>query len=189
MPKPVRRTESSIRDGRQLLADLIDFLGTYMVMTRRLLLVAATWVIAAWLIDVWDRFPHMAVSSPGMRSGKTTFLKLLQGVTPNPYLTPNASAAAIYRLIESEDPKPTFLIDESQSLGRLGSESAEVLRELFNSAIDKNAKVIRCAGDAHTVVAYSLFCPKVLAFNGDLDAVLADRCLPIRLSPIPSNRD
>jgi len=168
-------------EGPRPITDVVAFLRKYMVMPNELYIVVAAWIIAAWLSEVWDRFPHLAITSPLKRCGKTTLLKLLKWLTPNPCLTPNASAAAIYRLIESKDPKPTFLLDESQSINFEGSEAALVKRELFNSGIDRDAVVLRCQGNDHEVVELSLYSPKVLALIGDLDDTLADRCLPVRL--------
>jgi hypothetical protein len=71
------------------------------------------------------------------------------------------------------------LLDECQSVSRLGSETAELQRELLNSSISKGEGATRCVGKTHTPRKFSTFCPKVLAMIGEPDAVLADRCLPI----------
>jgi hypothetical protein len=145
------------------------------------LLVTVAWVLAAWLADKWDRFPHLAVTSPEKRCGKTLYLRLLELLTPNPYNTANISPAAIYRLIELR--KPTLLLDELQSMRRRGSEASEVVRELFNAGIDRNAKVLRVGGEGRDQIQeFSVYSPKVLSLIGDLDNVLADRCLPIRMT-------
>ena len=85
--------------------------------------------------------------------------------------------AALYRLVESEG--ATLLLDEAQSLGRRGSESSEVVRELFNAGIDRNAVVTRCAGKDYEPTDYAIYSPKVMALIGSVDGVLADRCLAI----------
>jgi hypothetical protein len=101
-------------------------------------------------------------------------------VTPRAHATPNISPAAIYRLIEMV--QPTLLFDEAQSMNRRGSESSEVIRELFNASIDRNAKVIRCGGANHDKIeSFSVYSPKVIALIGNVDGVLADRCLPVEL--------
>jgi hypothetical protein len=146
------------------------------------ILVVASWVMAAWLTDVWDRFPNLAVTSPEKRCGKTRLLELLGMITPNARHTANISPAAVYRWIEQSDPKPTLLLDEAQSIQRRFSESSEVVRELLNAGIDRNAKVVRMGGEHFDEVRdFSVYCPKAIAAIGDFDGVLADRCLPIRL--------
>jgi hypothetical protein len=143
-------------------------------------LVIAAWVAAAWLSDKWDKFPHLAITSPEKRCGKTTLLSLLTPVVPRPLDTTNISPAALWRVVVQR--QPTLLLDEAQSLARRGSESAEVLREVFNASIERNAKVIRCAGPNHDIVDFPIYCPKVIALIGSLDGVLADRSLPVEVS-------
>jgi hypothetical protein len=142
-------------------------------------LVVAAWIVAAYLIDNWDRFPHLAITSPEKRCGKTLLLDLLYLLAPRPRYTTNISPAALYRLVEKE--KPTLLMDESQSLSRRGSEASEVIREILNAGIGRNSKVTRCAGENHDVEEFSVYSPKVFALIGEPDAVLADRTLPVPL--------
>lgn len=154
------------------------YLATYVVITRQEILVIAAWVLASWLVEVWDRFPHLAVLSPEKRCGKTRLLTLLEWITKTPYNTPNASPAVVYRLIQNK--RPTLLLDESQTLSRRGSETAEVLKELLNAGIDRGAKVLRCGGKRFDKIEeFSIYSPKVIALIGELDGVLADRCLPV----------
>ncbi len=158
-----------------------NFLASYIVAPGPSVLVAATWAVAAWLAPNFDRFPHLAITSPEKRCGKTRFLQLLEQVVPNPYNVANISPAAIYRLIQHASPL-TLMLDEAQSLVRRGSEASEVIRELFCAGIDRNARVIRCGGSQMDEVReFPIFCPKAIAMIGELDGVLADRCLSVRL--------
>jgi hypothetical protein len=92
----------------------------------------------------------------------------------------NISPAAIYRLVKKE--RPTLLLDEAQSIVRRSSEASEIIRELFNAGIDRNACVVRCGGkQMDEVYEFPIYSPKVIALIGELDGVLADRCLPVRL--------
>jgi hypothetical protein len=144
------------------------------------LLVISAWTMAAWLISIWDKFPHLAISSPEKRCGKTLLLDLLFLIVPRGRYTTNVSPAALYRLIQAE--RPTLLMDESQSISRRGSEAAEVVRELLNGGVGRNARVLRCGGDRYEQIQeFSVYCPKAFALIGAPDAVLADRCLPITL--------
>ena len=172
------------RDGRDFsgypepLRDAMNFLADYVVLPESSVLVIAAWVIAAWLADVWDRFPHLAITSPEKRCGKTLLLELLFPIVPRPLYTTNISPAALYRAVQRD--KPTLLMDESQSISRRGSEASEVIREILNAGIGKNARVIRCGGANHDEIhEFSVYSPKVFALIGDLDGVLSDRCLPV----------
>ena len=159
-------------------AEVEAFLSEYIVVPESSRLVIAVWIAAAWLAAKWDRFPHLAITSPEKRCGKTRTLQLISLLSPNAVNTTNISPAAVYRLIELK--KPTLLLDEAQSISRRGSESSEIIRELLNAGIDRNAKVLRVGGEKNDqVVEFSVYSPKVIALIGELDGVLADRCLPV----------
>ncbi len=178
-----RRVRRDSRGGPPPLPAVEKFLSDYIVLPKQEMLVTSLWTIAAWIADVWDRFAHVAVTSPEKRCGKTRLLQLLALLTPNARHTSNISPAAVYRWIEQTKPKPTLLLDEAQSIQRRFSESSELLRELLNAGIDKNAKVVRMGGERYDEVKeFSAYCPKAVALIGDLDGVLADRCLPIRMT-------
>jgi hypothetical protein len=162
------------------LDEIETFLSKYVVLSRMEILVVSTWILASWLASLWDRFPHLAITSPEKRCGKTLLLHLIELVTRSAYNTTNISPAAVYRLIESR--QPTLILDEAQSISRRGSETSEILRELLNAGIDRNAKVLRVGGkDRNEIQEFHVYSPKVIALIGKLDNVLADRCLPVSM--------
>lgn len=175
------------RDGRAflgvcegVLGEVARFINGYVDMPPSSVLVSAAWIVASHLTDVWDKFPHLGITSPEKRCGKTTLLDLFNLLCVRPRYTSNISPAALYRLIEKE--RPTLLMDEAQSLGRKGSDTGDTVRELLNAGIAKNAKVIRCSGEKFDEVSeFTVYGPKVFALIGNLDPILADRCLPVRL--------
>jgi hypothetical protein len=164
-----------------ILGDVCKFLNDYIVLPPTNDTIIAAWVVGAWAADAWDRFPHLAISSPEKRCGKTRLLQLLANITPRASYLCNISPPALYRLIEQEH--PTILLDEAQSLQRLDSEVSQVFRELLNAGIERGATVVRCDGKGRTrLVRFSVYGPKVVATIGRLDGVLADRCLPIYMT-------
>jgi hypothetical protein len=153
------------------------FLRHFIVLPPDLLLVVSAWVMAAWLMDIWDRFPHLAITSPEKRCGKTRLLALLELLVPNPCSTCNITLAALCRVVELE--RATILYDEAP-LGQGVAGFTNGMRDLLNAGIDRNATVRR-ADSGGGVRKYSIYSPKVIALVGKLDSILADRCLPVDL--------
>jgi hypothetical protein len=160
-----------------LLGRVYAYLADYVVLPEPVLLAVSAWVLAGYLADLWDRFPHLGITSPEPRFGKTRLLELLEPVCRQGWLLTNVSPASLYRRIALD--RPTLLLDEAQCLGRRGSEASEVLRELFCGGISKGAKVSRCVGLDHAPTDFPIYCPKALALIGSLDGALADRSLPV----------
>jgi hypothetical protein len=166
--------------GERLLSFLEGFLQRYIILPQGAALTISTWLLAAWSIDKWDRFPYLLVHSPTKRCGKTRLLSALSWLCPRPLNAANISAAALYRAVEQF--QPTLLIDEAQWLTRRGNESAEGLRELLCAGAERSATVLRVGGpDRDTLQRFRVYSPKVLAHIGDPDDVLADRSIVIRM--------
>lgn len=176
----VGRVGRAFTGGSGLAAKVGRYLTDYVVMKQESAAVSAAWVLASHSYETWDRHAHLAITSVEKRCGKTRTLQVLTPILPKPLATSNISPAAVYRLIDSR--KPTLLLDEAQCLTRRGNESTEALREIFCAGIDRNSVVYRCGGKTmEDVLEFPIYCPKVLALIGELDGVLADRCLPIKL--------
>jgi Protein of unknown function (DUF3631) len=79
--------------------------------------------------------------------------------------------------------KPTLLLDEVDTIFSGGKdESKEGLRALLNAGFNRSATVPRCAGAAHDIVDFPVFCAKVIAGIGRLPDTVADRSIPIVLA-------
>jgi Protein of unknown function (DUF3631) len=161
------------------LADVYGFFSKYLVLPKPVLLVTCTWVLASWLADEWDRFPHLGITSPDGRCAKTRFLELLELVCRKAEIVLSTSPASLFRGITAD--RPTLLLDEAQCLDRGGSESSQVLYELFCGSIGKTAFIKRCVPPNWEPHRFPTYCPKVVAKVGPLRGLLADRCLPVRM--------
>jgi putative DNA primase/helicase len=114
-------------DGQALLSEISATFSRYVVMSRAAADAAALWVLHAYLIDVADATPRLAIKSSEKRCGKTTLLSVIAGLAPRVLATSNISPAALFRTIEAA--KPTLLIDEADTFVAMSDE----LRGIINS--------------------------------------------------------
>jgi hypothetical protein len=169
--------------GSKQIAAIYCYLEAYIILPPPLLLLVSAWVLASYLTELWDRFPHLGVESPVGRCGKSRLLELLEKVCLNAWPVLNPSAAVLYRKI-ADKKKPTVLFDEAQALDRGDkNETCKIVYDMFCAAISKNASVPRCEhdGEEWVVVDFPVYCPKVMARIGRIKGILADRCLRITI--------
>jgi hypothetical protein len=76
-----RQNRISREEKTTLVGDIEAYLKRFLLLDDSECLAASAWVMAAWLSDLWDRFPHLAITSAEMRSGKTRFLEVLELIT------------------------------------------------------------------------------------------------------------
>src|SRR5262245_8548229 len=100
----VEREERDFRGCEGITGEVGRLLAKYIVMDYSDTLVTATWTVAAYLMDVWERFPHLGLTSPEKRCGKTLLLKMLELITPRGKSTVNISPPALFRVIQAERP-------------------------------------------------------------------------------------
>ena len=162
-------------DGEKLLDDIFASIRRYVVADDDTLRAAALWSVHTWLMDVWTVSPIANITAPGMRSGKTLLLQVLEELVCRPLPTSNITPAAMFRMAHVF--QPTLLIDEVDSFLR-GNDDA---RGMLNSGLyKKGAFVMRCVGEFEPK-PFSVWCPKALCGIGSLASTLADRSIVLRL--------
>jgi len=102
----------------------------------------ALWILHCWAFDRFEFTPRLALLSPVRGCGKSTFLRLIELLTPEPCRTDNATAAAIYHLLDRR-PHTTLLIDEGDNLNLANN---PVLRVVFNSGHQRGGSIRRYIG-------------------------------------------
>jgi len=134
------------------------------------------WTLFAYTLDSFDVAPRLAITSPTMRSGKTTLLSILTGLVPRALLASNISPASTFRVIESA--RPTLLIDEADTFARENEE----LRGILNSGHSRDAAfVVRTEGEGHEPRRFSTWGAMAVAGIGRLPATWLDRSIIIAL--------
>ena len=162
-------------DGAELLSDLSTAIRRHVVMPDHTADAAALWVAHTYLLHCFGISPRLAITSPEKGCGKTTLLDVLSHIAARPLSTANATAAAIFRVVEAC--RPTLLIDEADTF----LSDNEELRGVLNSGHRQGGSVIRTVGDDHEPREFSTYSACAIALIGKLPATLQDRSVPVEL--------
>ena len=161
--------------GAELLDELSASIRRHVVMPDYAADTAALWTVHTYLLEVLGISPRLAVTSPERGCGKTTLLDVLLCLVQRPLPTANATASAIFRVVEMR--RPTLLIDEGETFLLENEE----LRGIFNSGHRRGGSVIRTVGDDFEPRSFSTYSACAIALIGRLPATLADRSVSVEL--------
>jgi hypothetical protein len=161
--------------GEELLDQISAAIGSYVVMPEESAGALALWVIHTHCFDCFSHSPRTAITSPEKGCGKTLTLDVLSCLVARPLPTANATAAAIFRIVEMSS--PTLLIDEADTFLNENQE----LRGILNSGHRRGGTVLRTVGDEHEPRQFSTWAPAAIAMIGRLPDTLNDRSIVINL--------
>jgi putative DNA primase/helicase len=162
-------------NGVMLLEQLTTVLRHYVVMPDHAVDAVALWIIHTYVIDWFEITPRLAITSPEKRCGKTTLRDVISRLVYRPLPTENATASAIFRIIDSN--RPTLLIDEADTF--FGER--DDLRGILNSGHRRGGFVMRTVGDNFEPRQFSTHAAVAIAMIGKLAGTLADRSIPITM--------
>ncbi|MFI1382889.1 DUF3631 domain-containing protein [Embleya sp. NPDC020886] len=171
-------------DGAELLDEVERFHRRFNVFPTEAAYVAVTlWDGHAHLIDALDGTARLAFLSPEPGSGKSRALEIVETLTPNAAMTVNASANALFRLVEATEGAPTLLFDEIDTVFGPAAGDNEPIRGFLNSGYRRGAKSLRCVGDGSNQNAgwFSSFCAVAMAGLGSLPDTILTRSVIIRM--------
>jgi putative DNA primase/helicase len=163
-------------DGAELLDLIESTFRRFLILPDHAAEVIALFVVHTYAFNASGFTPYLCIVSPAKRCGKTRVLDVLTAIVREPLSTGSATAAALFRLIEST--APTLLIDEFDAMGE---EQMDAVRAVLNMGFKAGGFVHRCVGDDHEVKAFACFCPKVLAGIGKLPDTVMDRSIVVTL--------
>ena len=101
----------------------------------------ALWALCTYLIDQLEILPFIYVTSPEPMCGKSTVLKLLKVFSKSAQMASKITPAAIYRLIERD--QPTLLFDEADRFLRGNNDLNGILNAghaRFEANVSENEK-------------------------------------------------
>jgi hypothetical protein len=169
-------------DGATLLDRLYDVLTRYVVLPSPEATDAAVlWIAATHAVPAWAHAARLVIRAPEKRCGKSRLLDIVEGTSHNPLITVNASTAAVYRSIGSEEP-PTLLVDEADTIfGGKAAEANEELRGLLNAGHQRNRDTIRWNNARNKLEKIPTFAMAALAGIGQMPDTIEDRAVVIRM--------
>lgn len=170
-------------DGAEMLTELSETIGAYIVMDKHQRDAAALWAAHAHAHDFRDVSPPLVIKSPTMRSGKTRLVEVLERLVPRPLFVSGITVSFLERAIEAH--RPTLLIDEFDALTSNDPALAEAARAQLNrSAKRRGARVgknVPLPGGGYEARMFSTWAPTVIAGIGDPPSTVRDRAAVIEL--------
>ncbi|MCA1194890.1 DUF3631 domain-containing protein [Saccharopolyspora sp. 6V] len=163
-----------------MLDELRDALTRYVILPSSHATDAVTlWIAASHAQPAWAHAPRLVIRAPEKRCGKSRLLDVVEATCHDPFLTVNASPAAVYRSI-TEDP-PTMLVDEADTIFGPNADGNEDLRGLLNAGHQRNRPAKRYDATNSRVESIPTFAMAALAGIGTMPDTIEDRAIVIRM--------
>lgn len=169
-------------DGAAILDRLHATITRYVVLPSAEAVDAVVlWIAATHAMAAWAHAPRLVIRAPEKRCGKSRLLDVVEGMCCNPLITVNASPAAVYRAIGTDEP-PTLLVDEADTIfGGKNAEANEDLRGLLNAGHQRNRPAIRWDNNTHRLEKIPTFAMAALAGIGAMPDTIEDRAVVVRM--------
>ncbi len=168
--------------GPEILDRLRTALTRYVVLPTPEAADAVTlWIAATHVQPAWAHAPRLVIRGPEKRCGKSRLLDIVEATCHLPLITVNASTAAVYRSIGSDNP-PTLLVDEADTIfGPKAGDANEDLRGLLNAGHQRSRPAIRWDASRHRLETMPTFAMAALAGIGNMPDTIEDRAVIIRM--------
>jgi Protein of unknown function (DUF3631)/Toprim-like len=167
--------------GEDLIDEMKHVIRRWIAMTDAEATCCALWVAHTHAIAYASYTPYISIFSPERECGKSNLMTVLEYHCAKPMRSVSVSQSALFRAIELW--KPTFLLDEFDTVMRGDHETREMIRCVLNAGFERGQYAIRNAGQGANMEPkqYDTFGPKVIAGIGELEQTIASRSIPIRL--------
>lgn len=175
-------TAPVLNEGADLLDRLRAVLGRYVILPSAETADAVVlWIAATHAQPSWAHAARLVIRAPEKRCGKSRLLDIVEGCCWSPLITVNASPAAVYRSLGTDDP-PTILLDEADTIfGPAAQGANEDLRGLLNAGHQRNRPTIRYDAARQQIETIPTFAMAALAGIGAMPDTIEDRAIVIRM--------
>lgn len=169
-----------VDEGAALLDELRAALNRYVILpSPHAVNAVVLWIAASHAQPAWAHAPRLVIRAPEKRCGKSRLLDIVEATCHEPFLTVNASPAAVYRSI-SEDP-PTMLVDEADTIFGSNADGNDDLRGLLNAGHQRNRPAKRYDAATNRVESIPTFAMAALAGIGAMPDTIEDRAIIVRM--------
>jgi len=143
--------------------------------------VLTLWIIGTYIFKLFQYYPYLHIQAE-KASGKSLLMEVMSQIAFNGKMIASTSASSIFRDVEVN--QTTLFIDEVERLGKYSKENNEQLLQILNTGFMRNglAERVSKTANGYRVDSYSTYCPKALAGIAEINDVLFDRCIPIKMS-------
>ena len=131
--------------------------------------VIALWAMGTYVFRVFRYFPYIHLHAE-KASGKTTLMDILEKICFNGEISSDATGVSLFHEVHTNS--STLFLDESEDLTE-GQNGAKM--RLLKAGFSKTGKIKR------KNMTYSCYSPKMIAGISQLDNVLADRTITVRM--------
>lgn len=139
----------------------------------------ALWVAMTYVMDHLEIAPIVYVTSLEPMCGKSTVMKLLKVFCNQAEMVSKITPAAIYRLIERD--QPTLIFDEADRFLR-GNDELNGIINAGHARFEANVIINKRLPDGnHEAVTFPVWCAKAIAGIGKQDDTLTSRSIVISL--------
>jgi hypothetical protein len=164
-----------------------EFVGRFVYASDAELDILTVWIAHTYVFQAYYATPRLAVMAPMKEAGKTTVLNMIAALGKDAIVTMNASAAALYAIIDQEH--PTICFDETDNMWGATGQGSRYREQLsiLNNGYTQDGFVLRSrSGSAYR---YPVFVCAAFAGIGKLPDTLASRSIPINMRPVPDTVD
>jgi hypothetical protein len=139
----------------------------------------ALWVAMTYVMEHLEIAPMVYVTSPEPMCGKSTVMKLLKVFSFRAEMVSKITPAAIYRLIERD--QPTLVFDEADRFLR-GNDELNGIINAGHARFEANVIISKKLADGnYEAVKFPVWCAKAIAGIGKQDDTLTSRSIVISL--------
>ncbi|MBC5824086.1 MAG: DUF3631 domain-containing protein [Candidatus Eremiobacteraeota bacterium] len=161
-------------DGDALVNEIEGCFERHVVLPTGGTTAGALFAIYTHVHDAFPISPLLVATSPEMRCGKTTFLKVCSKLVNRPLASSSLTGAGVFRTIEKWG--PTLIIDEADAF----LHDNEEMRGILDSGHDREtAYVIRVVGEEMEPKTFSTWAPKIVGHIGKMPSTLTDRAIDL----------